>query len=125
MSKTDSIELLVCTSCRAGRAELDNEKRQGTVLFEAIKQEALPENIKLTAVSCLANCDHGCSIVLRGENRWTYVYGNLDPAQHIETILNGASRYLDAADGRVPWRERPEHFRKNCIARIPPIEAAS
>ena len=41
MSKTDSIELLVCTSCRAGRAEPDNEKRQGTVLFEAIKQEAL------------------------------------------------------------------------------------
>ncbi|MYH58038.1 MAG: metal-binding protein, partial [Boseongicola sp. SB0675_bin_26] len=24
--------------------------------------------------------------------------------------------------GLVPWRERPEHFRKNCIARIPPIE---
>ena len=125
MSKTDSIELLVCTSCRAGRAEPDNGKRQGTVLFEAIKQEALPESIKLTAVSCLANCDRGCSIVLRGENRWTYVYGNLDPAQDVETILNGASRYLDAADGRVPWRERPEHFRKNCIARIPPIEAAS
>ena len=125
MSKTVPIELLVCTSCRAGRAEPEDEKRQGTLLFEAIKQETLPENVKLTAVACLANCDHGCSIVLRGKNRWTYVYGNLDPRQHVGTILDGASRYLDAVDGRVPWRERPEHFRKNCIARIPPIEAAS
>ena len=125
MSETDTIELLVCTSCRAGRLETEESKRQGAVLFEALAQETLPKNIKLIAVACLANCDHGCSIVLRGVDRWTYVYGNLDPKQHVKIILNGASRYLDAADGRVPWRERPEHLRKNCIARIPPIEAAS
>ena len=39
-----------------------------------------------------------------------------------EIIVDGVTRYHNAADGLVPWRERPEHFRKNCIARIPPLE---
>ena len=39
-----------------------------------------------------------------------------------EAVLDGATRYAATADGLVPWRERSEHFRKNCIARIPPEE---
>ena len=42
--------------------------------------------------------------------------------RHVETILEGVAKYRESDDGRVPWRERPEHFRKNCVARIPPIE---
>ena len=52
----------------------------------------------------------------------SYVYGNLDAINHVETILDGLAKYRESDDGRVPWRERPEHFRKNCVARIPPIE---
>jgi len=61
-------------------------------------------------------------IVLRGQGFWSYVYGNLDELNHVETILDGLVKYRESDDGRVPWRERPEHFRKNCVARIPPIE---
>jgi predicted metal-binding protein len=64
-------------------------------------------------------------VALRAQGRWTYVYGNLDPAQHMDALLDGAQKYRDAPDGLVPWRERPEHFRKNCIARIPPMEATN
>ena len=60
--------------------------------------------------------------MLRGQGLWSYVYGNLDEINHVETILDGLARYCESDDGRVPWRERPEHFRKNCVARIPPIE---
>ena len=51
----------------------------------------------------------GCSVVLRGGGqRWTYVYGNLDPEQGgAEIVLDGVTRYRDTADGLVPWRERP------------------
>ena len=41
----------------------------------------------------------------------------------VDHILDGVARYRATPDGLVPWRERPEHFRKNCIARIPPREA--
>jgi predicted metal-binding protein len=60
--------------------------------------------------------------VLRGgAGRWTYVYGNLDESL-AQVVHDGATRYHATDNGLVPWRERPEHFRKNCIARIPPLE---
>lgn len=62
--------------------------------------------------------------MLRGSGRWTYVYGNLSETDDIESIVDGTARYLHTDDGIVPWRERPATFRKNCIARIPPLEAA-
>ena len=78
----------------------------------------------LKPVECLSNCSSGCSVVLRGgDARWTYVYGNL-AEDMTDVVVDGATRYAATNDGLVPWRERPEHFRKNCIARIPPLEPA-
>jgi predicted metal-binding protein len=115
---TEQVELLVCTTCRVrdGAAE---DPRPGERLFEALGS-GLPDGVALKGVECLSNCTRGCTIVLRGgRDRWTYVYGNLAPEQ-ADIVRDGAARYHNAADGLVPWRERPEHFRKNCMARIPP-----
>ena len=39
---------------------------------------------------------------------------------HVDVIVDGATKYLATEDGLVKWRERPEHFRKNCAARAFP-----
>jgi predicted metal-binding protein len=98
-----------------------DDRREGAVLHATLAGGGLPEGVRLRAVECLSNCSRGCSIALRGPGRWTYVYGNL-AAGDAETVREGAARYRAAPDGRVPWRERPEHFRRNCIARVPPQE---
>jgi len=36
-------------------------------------------------------------------------------------VVAGAAAYAAAPDGIVPWRTRPEIFRKQSLARIPPI----
>ena len=115
-------ELLVCTKCRRSGDAPEDEIRPGTLLLEALQDKDIPPNITVKAVECLSNCTQGCSIALRGQGRWSYVYGNLDAAI-VDVVVDGATRYQSSADGLVPWRERPEHFRKNCIARIPPLEA--
>ncbi len=118
------VELMVCTTCRAGQPTDVEGPRPGTQLFEALQGSDLPEHVKLTPVECFSNCDHGCSITLRGgDARWTYVYGNFTGADDVELVAEGTSKYAATADGLVPWRERSTHFRKNCIARIPPLEA--
>ena len=71
-------------------------------------------------VKCLQNCDRGCTVALRGGTRWTYVFGNLLDATQTDMLIDGVARYHAASDGLIPWRERPEHFKRNCIARIPP-----
>lgn len=118
------VDLLVCVKCRRSREVTDDAERPGAVLHRTLSSEGLPDGIRLMPVECLSNCSQGCTIALRGPGRWTYVFGNLDETLHLEAIVDGASRYRSAPDGIVPWRERPEHFRKNCIARIPPMEAA-
>ena len=121
-SRQKFVELLVCKSCRHGTISFEDETRPGAHLADALRNAKLPTEISIKEVACFSNCSNGCSIVLRGENRWSYVYGNLHPEDDVETIIDGAKKYLNAADGIVPWRERSDHFRKNCVARIPPIE---
>lgn len=96
--------------------------RPGAVLFAELAGLGL-DNIRVTPVDCLANCSRGCTIALRGPGRWTYVYGGLRPGAALPIVAEGARLYRAAPDGLVPWRDRPEHFRKHCIARIPPADS--
>jgi predicted metal-binding protein len=117
------VELLVCTTCRAGQPTDVEGPRPGTQLYDALDASKLPSNVTLKGVECFSNCDFGCSITLRGgDDRWTYVYGNFTGADDAELVADGVTKYAATADGLVPWRERSTHFRKNCIARIPPLE---
>ena len=118
----NAIDLLVCIKCRVEGTDPDAEIRPGAKLLAALGTQDVPANVRVKGVECLSNCTRGCSIALRGPGRWSYVYGNLDES-FAEIVADGATKYQSTADGLVPWRERPEHFRKNCIARIPPLEA--
>ena len=117
------VELLVCTTCRGGSDLPADGERPGAVLFRRLAASAIP-GVSVIPVECLSNCSRGCTVALRGQGRWTYVYGELDSETHLSVLRDGAARYAATPDGLVPWRERPEHFRKNCIARIPPLETA-
>ena len=102
---TAPTELLVCTSCRAGQEIGPDGIRPGAKLHAALAAMDWPEGVVLRG----------------GAGRWTYVYGRLDESL-AGIVHDGTSRYHATDNGLVPWRERPEHFRKNCIARIPPLE---
>ena len=112
--------LTVCTTCR--RDGVDPESpRPGALLLQALSGTDLPQGVSVRGVECLSACKRGCAMILSGgETRWSYIYGDLDPDQHLAEILEGAAAYAATEDGLVPWRERPQVFRKQSIARIPP-----
>jgi predicted metal-binding protein len=118
----DDVELLVCVTCRVAGAEpgAPDDIRPGQVLTDRLTLAA-PDGVRVRPVNCLSNCSRGCTVALRGSGRWTYVYGGL-AADQVDPVLEGVAKYRAAPDGLVPWRDRPEHFRKNCIARVPPLE---
>ena len=116
------VELLVCIKCKRGTEVSEEGERPGTVLYEDLAAREMPEGVTLTPVECLQNCDYGCSVAMRGGDfRWTYVYGNLSEVSDTDLLMEGVALYRDASDGLIPWRQRPEHFKRNCIARIPPL----
>ena len=122
MTTTVPVELLVCVKCKRGTDIADDGERPGAALFRSFETHELPDGVTVNAVECLQNCDAGCSVALRGgDARWTYVYGNFHEASDTDLLLEGAALYRDTTDGLIPWRQRPEHFKRNCIARVPPM----
>lgn len=115
-------ELLVCVRCRRGQELGEDDRRPGQALYDALRAATPPAGPRITPVECLQNCDHGCTVALRGgDAKWTYVLANCDERASSEMLLEGAALYHAAPDGVIPWRARPEHFKRNCVARIPPI----
>ncbi len=113
-----NVTVTICTTCR--RTGDDTSPRPGTRLRDAVAGAGI-EGVTVKGVECLSACSRSCSMVLSGgPDRWSYIYGDLDPATHLEDILAGIRAYGETADGLVPWRARPVVFRKQSIARIPP-----
>jgi predicted metal-binding protein len=115
-----TVTLHVCITCRAGQSLQEGEITPGARLHAAILGAGVPEGVKLVPVECLSACNQGCSVALSAPGRWSYVYGRLSDA-NAQDVVAGAAAYAAAADGIVPWRRRPEIFRKQSLARIPPI----
>jgi len=117
-----AVTLHVCITCRAGQAIAEGEPTPGARLRDAILKAGVPEGVDLVPVECLSACSQGCSVALSAPGRWSYVYGRLSHA-NARDVVAGALAYAAAPDGIVPWRFRPEIFRKQSLARIPPINA--
>jgi predicted metal-binding protein len=115
-----TVTLHVCITCRAGQSISEGAITPGARLHAAILEAGVPAGVSVVPVECLSACNQGCSVALSAPGRWSYVYGRLSDANATEVVA-GAAAYLAAPDGIVPWRTRPEIFRKQSLARIPPI----
>ena len=110
-------QLVVCTTCRRSKSDPE-APRDGARLSDALTARGIPHDRQ----ECFSACSRSCVVTFRGQGRWTYVQGELDPDQHLEDVIAMAEAYAATADGVVPWRTRPEVIRKNTVARIPPLE---
>jgi predicted metal-binding protein len=115
-----TVTLHVCITCRAGQALGEGETTPGARLHAAILDTGAPDGVTIVPVECLSACNQGCSVALSAPGRWSYVYGRMSETNAAD-IVAGAAAYAAAPDGIVPWRTRPEIFRKQSLARIPPI----
>jgi predicted metal-binding protein len=118
----------VCVTCRQAGDMSEGESRPGARLYGSLAQAlaAAPvEGVRLEPVECLSVCKRPCTVAVSSPGRWTYVYGDLDPEAAAPVILAGIRLYAGTEDGIVPWRERPEAFRRGVVARIPPSRTSS
>jgi predicted metal-binding protein len=134
---TGRATVLVCITCRTA-ADLAVERatptgdgtvpsptsdapRPGLRLAEAAAAAAAgTPDISVRRVRCLGNCNRGLSAAIRCDDAWTYVFGGLEASRDGVTLITGARLLAGAADGIMPWRERPEPLKRGLIARIPP-----
>lgn len=112
--------LFVCTTCKAGTPVAEGDLSPGALLHAALATEGAPNGVRIVGVECLSACNSGCAVSLTKPGAWSYVYGRLT-LDDVPAILEGAAKYAATTDGIVPWRDRPTVFRKQSIARIPPL----
>jgi predicted metal-binding protein len=110
----------VCITCRAG-ADPAVEPVAGERLAAAAAEAAHGTGIAVQPVRCLANCTRGPSAAIRCGRSWTYVFGSLEVGC-AGALLEGARLLLQAKDGLLPWRGRPEPLKRGLIARVPPLD---
>ena len=109
----------VCVTCRPP-GETDSPLRPGAVLAAATADAATGTEVEVRAMRCLGNCSRGPTAALRCDRAWTYVFGGLDVSS-AAALVEGARLLAGAADGILPWRERPAALKRGLIARVPPL----
>jgi predicted metal-binding protein len=117
-----AVTAFICVTCR-GR-DGDPDQRPGRQLFDAViaaLQDRAGCAITVTPVECLSVCKRPGTVALSAAGKWTYVVGDLNHHDHVDDIIATAMRYAATGDGIIPWRERPQSFRKGVISRIPPL----
>lgn len=123
MSMTDpAVTVFVCVSCRQTNADGEGFHLPGRGLADALKERLSDDTrITVTPVECLAVCNRPSTIALVGDDKWTYLIGNLETETHLDQIVESARAYRLSENGIIPWKERPEAFRKGVVARVPPL----
>ncbi|MBD2146461.1 DUF1636 family protein [Sphaerospermopsis sp. FACHB-1194] len=118
--------LLVCTTC----ASVWKDGKQigeggGQQLLQQLQQLAqtweLHSKFSIQGVQCMRACNHACVIALQGEEKFTYLFGNLAVDDSVSAILLCATQYYTSPKGLLPWSERPEALKTGILAKIPPL----
>lgn len=118
------VTIFVCTACRLG-GDVDN--RPGQILLERLHARLPPherESVAIEPVECLGVCKRPCTVALAAEDKWTYVIGDLDAVGDVDELLASARGFAASENGIVPWKDRPNAFRKGVVSRVPPLAAA-
>lgn len=118
-----AVTVFVCVSCRRSLHDGESYDQPGNEMVSALQSRlhtADASGVTVTAVECLAVCKRPCTVAVTAEEKWTYIVGDLDPAQHADEVVEAALAYQRSENGIVPWRERPPTFRKGIVARVPP-----
>jgi predicted metal-binding protein len=118
--------LFVCTTCASvwqdGKRVGESGGQQLLQQLQALAQTwELQHKFSIQGVECMSACNHACAIALRGEEKLTYLFGNLAVDDSPSAILQCATQYYVNPDGLLPWSERPEPLKTGILAKIPPL----
>ncbi len=83
--------------------------------------------MQIRGVHCMSQCKRPCIVSLTAEERFTYIYGDLDPnsERDVEALVELVSLYSEAAEGFLERKERPTELQANILGRLPPLGSQS
>lgn len=122
---SDRVTLSVCMRCRLADWRGDDERRPGAELAKLIREKLSPsvsgELAAVRAIRCMSQCKRPCVVAFSGDNRFTWLFGDLNPVRDASAVLACFDLYRSKIDGFMERPERPEALRAGVLGRIPPL----
>jgi len=116
--------LSICFRCKPEGWRGEDDRRPGVALADAIEDEARWRGLDLDLlrdVRCMSQCKRPCVVAFSGEGRFTYLFGDLDPARDAAAVLDAFVLYAARTDGFMERFERPEALQAGILGRVPPL----
>lgn len=121
MNRTGSHRITICTSChhkdetcRPGY-ELINRLRAG---IEAVGS-AVTEEFEIAGTARMDGCDRSCTMAYHATRKASYLFGDVDPDEDIESLMEFARQYAVLHNGWYSSVDRLGQLRKATLACIP------
>ena len=119
--------LHVCTSCRVpGSPREPRESRTGFQLYRELRakleESPLGQHVDVRPAECLSLCPRPCGIALASSGAWSYLFGDQQPGESADDILECVSLYVGIEDGFMLREQRPKRLRASVRGRVPPCD---
>jgi predicted metal-binding protein len=118
--------LFVCSLCQFSETEPSRDGRSGgQYLIEQLQKELQARNlqgtVQLTPLRCMAGCSQPCNVSLAAPDKLTFILSHLSPTDGAAAVTDFCQQYTESADGRVPYRDRPQAVRESTAFVLPPL----
>ena len=121
--------LSICTSCRDGREAVDGARGGTSLAHSVVSHLELRTATELTlrGVQCMSQCKRPCIASLSGYNRFTYVFGDIDPenTKQFDALFELVVRFKIAPEEFLSRRDHLEAMRSNILGHLPPLRTNS
>ncbi len=122
--------LSFCMTCRDGHEAAQRDVRGGARLAQAFLSHSgtvSHQGFEVRGVRCMSQCKRSCVVSLTSSGRFSYMFGDLDPAEtgHVEALKDLIPLYLAAPEGFLRRGARPELLRARILGRLPPPGSSS
>ncbi len=121
--------LFVCVLCRLSESDQNQSGLSaGQSLFDQLSEGLVGsdwrEAIALQPVRCLGACSRACVVAFAAPTKLTFILSELSPTHSVPELLQFSGQYVACAEGKVPYKERPDVAKKGIHAVLPPLPVA-
>ena len=116
--------LHICLTCKPAGEEpaRPDGGAAGARLHDAVvdrlRARDLIQAVRVNPVTCMANCEQGCSLAVSAPGKWAYLAGYLS-AELADDVIDYALVYAASKTGAVMPSKRAPSLRDVIVARVP------
>ena len=116
--------LSICMRCKPAGWSGDDSHRPGAAFAASIVEAATAagtQAMEIREIHCMSQCNRSCVVAFSGADRFTYLFGDLDPACDAGAVLETFAAYAAQPDGFLERNQRAPTLRPGILARVPPL----